>query len=476
MEELLRRIQRCAGSTELYIVGGWLRDRLLRRPNRDLDLAVPGDPATLARKVARTLKGSFVVLDREHKIYRVALKDGKELDYIDFARFKGKDIGADLANRDFTINAMALQITGNGTIRLADILDPCDGKSDLKKRKLRMSSAAVFKDDPLRLMRAFRFAAELNFSIDATTSRAIKKNVPLISRSAAERVRDEFFRILSTDSAAPIVALMERSGLLEKILPEITQMKRSARRFYFHPHGLWQHAMETLVSLEMLTTKLDRIFPGNDEAVLRHLEEPLASGITRLGLLKFVALLHDVAKPLCARRIGKRMRFLGHEEKGAAMTGDILRRLRVGRKEIRIAERLVEHHMRPISLGQAKNTTQRAAFRLFRDLEENVPDLFLLSLADCYSYRRLKTKKTVDLKTQECTVRNLVAFYYEQKTKPLQPKLLDGNVLMRKLRLKPGPIIGKLLKAVTEAQQLGKIVTEEQALALARKRLTLLKK
>jgi poly(A) polymerase len=259
-------------------------------------------------------------------------------------------------------------------------------------------------------------------------------------------------------------------------VPEITRMKSSARRFYYHPHGLWQHAVETLRSLEDILAHLNRFFPGNAKKIDAHLDEPIASGITRRRLLKLIALLHDVAKPHCAQRIGNRMRFLGHETEGAAMAAKIFERLRIGRKETKIAKHLIEHHMRPISLGQARQTTRRAAMRLFRDIGKDVPDLFLLSLADCYSYRHLKVKKTVGLRKQECTVRSLVSLYFAENEKPVRPKLLDGHQLMLAFGLKPGPLIGDLLRIVEEARDLDAITTRDEALALVKKKLTPLKK
>jgi len=328
----------------------------------------------------------------------------------------------------------------------------------------------------LRLLRAFRLAAELGFRIEPGTRKQIKKDAHLISQSANERVRDELFRILAQPCSSVWVRELENTGILDIIIPEIEPMKRSARRFYFHPQGLWQHSIETLISLEDILNKLQKFFPDYPEKIKEHLRQELSPGVTRLTLLKFVALLHDVAKPACAKRIGKRMRFLGHETKGADMMGRILKRLRLSNKEVKIARHLVENHMRPIGLGQAGVLTDRAAVRLFREVDNDLPDLALLALSDCYSYRKLHARKPVELKQQECTMKELVRRYYRSKEKGALPKLVDGHLLMKKLHLEPGPIIGKILKAVTEAQMLGAVTTREQALALATKTLTRLEK
>lgn len=469
MNKLLKTIKKLSGSAEIFIVGGWLRDRLIKRANRDLDLAVSKDPADLAKKFARKTRGTFVVLDDKNKIYRVVLKNNPVLDCVDFTKMKGKTILEDLANRDFTINSLALELTEKTDINLSKIVDPLGGRKDILKKQIKADSSKVFKDDSLRLLRAYRHAAELGFSIDNTTLKLIKKESAKIKNAASERVREELFKILSQGQANISVRNLEKSGLFGRIVPETNRMKKSARQFYFHPLGLWQHAMETLSSLEYIYDELNRFFPERHEEINKHLSEPLSQGASRRSLLKLVALLHDVAKPVCARRVGGRMRFLGHDTKGAKMIANIFRRLRMSGQEIKIGTLLVENHMRPIGLGQAKSLTDRAYYRLFRDIGDNVPDIALLSLADCYSYRKMKTAKPEELRQQERVMKEIINRYYADKEKPALPRIIDGNILIKKLKLAPGPIIGQLLKELNEAQAIGKIKTTLQAVALAKK-------
>jgi poly(A) polymerase len=475
MNELLKTLKKLSNDREIYIVGGWLRDRLLGRPNRDLDIVMQGDPQPYARAVAKALKGTFVKLDEVNRIYRVVLKNRPELDYIDLARLKGATIREDLGNRDFTINAMALAVTGSEP-DMTKIIDPLAGRRDLSKGIVRVASPRSFADDPLRLLRAFRFASVLGFRIEPATRRRIKKEVGLISESAVERVREELFRILATHDAAAWIKELDSTGLLERIFPEIVTMKRSAKKFYFHPHGLWQHSLETLIGIEAILPRLNTYFPGNGDKVRQHLAEPLSSGVTRERLLKLIALLHDVAKPSCAQRDGKKMRFIGHESRGAEMTAEIFRRLRLSRKEIRIARNVIAQHMRPASLTQARMLTRRAAARFFRDLGDDALDLLLLALADWHSYKRLKTHAPALLKRQETALEQLVRNYFAEKEKPVRPKLIDGNMIMKKFGLEPGPWIGALLKAVIDGQDSGTVTTEETALACVKKQLTPIKK
>lgn len=474
MDKILNKILQNAGNEKLYVIGGWLRDNILKKKNKDLDLIMQSDPAKLSKKLAGKLNGRLVVLDDKNKVYRIVLKSDPDLEYIDIARFKGKDLLSDLKKRDFTINSFALQLTEE--LDLSRIIDPFKGVPDLKKGIVRMTSPDSFKDDPLRLLRAYRFASELNFTIEPKTKALIKKQSKLIVKSAGERVREELLKILNNDKSYVWISELDKAGLLENILPEIIRMKTSARNFYYHPLGLWQHSLETLMSLEEIIEGLDKLLPENASAITEHLNEPLSSGVNRKSLLKMVSLLHDVAKPFCAKRVGKRMRFLGHEVKGSKMIKNLLERLHFGRQDIKIAEMLVTHHMRPISLGQSPILTDRAIYRLFRDIGDNLVDLMLLTLSDCYSYRRLKTRKTVELKKQKLVVKKLINRYFQKELKIPQTKLIDGNIILAKFKLKPGPLIGKLLKETAEAQALGKINTKEEALTYARKLLTRLKK
>ncbi|OGS19271.1 MAG: hypothetical protein A2219_04420 [Elusimicrobia bacterium RIFOXYA2_FULL_50_26] len=505
--KLFSIIKKLSGKNEVYIVGGWLRDALLGRPNKDLDIATAASPAALSRKLAAAAGGTVVTLDRQNEIYRVVLnpnfasgsrnssknsrplsprfsrpnakvglKKPGEIAYVDICRLKGKTIGEDLVNRDFTITSIAMPLPLSAKTDFSKVIDPVGARNDLKRRLVRATSDRVFTDDPLRLLRAYRMAAELSFKIEPATLKLIKKHARLITRAAPERIREELFRILATPQAAAWIEELDSGKLLERILPETARMKKSARKFYFHPRGLWQHAMETLVSLERLLGGIDKLFPGQAALLNAHLDEPLSQGITRRTLLKITALLHDVAKPHCARKVGKRMRFLGHETKGARIASAILRRLRLPGREIKIAGRLIENHMRPISLGQAPALTARAYYRFFRDLGAESPDLVLLSLADCASYRRLKTPVTVEFKKQERILKEIIARYYEQKKEKPLPRLADGHALMKHLKIKPGPVIGKLLSAIAEAQAMGEITTKKEALALAEEKLTLLEK
>ncbi|MFH1369176.1 MAG: HD domain-containing protein [Elusimicrobiota bacterium] len=471
IKKILKALSEISSGHKVYIVGGWLRDKLLKKENRDLDLAVSGDARKFAKTLSGKLKGRLVVLDEKNKVFRIILKHNTDLDYIDVSAMKGPSIEKDLGRRDFSVNSIAAAIENP-----AGMIDPRGGIKDIKKKIVRMTDKKCFSDDPLRMLRAFRIASELKFKIEPSTLRRIRKDAPLIRKSAGERIREELCRIFADTGSSGWIAQIDKSGLLEKLLPEISVMKQSARSFYFHPNGLWQHSIETLASLEEIFRNLSGLFHENSGRIREYLNEPVSRASTRGTLLKLVALLHDIAKPACAKRAGNRMRFIGHDKKGAEMIARAFERLKMSRKETRAAQNIVSHHMRPISLGQANVLTSRASVRLFKATADNLPMLLLLSLADCYSYRRLKVKKAVELKKMRQVVRDLFSRYFAEKERSSRPRIIDGHMIMKKFKLKPGPVIGKLLNAVSEAQMMGKISTSEEALALARKTLTRYKK
>ncbi len=470
----------------LYLVGGFLRDYLLKIPNNDLDFAVSAGAGKFARSIAGKLKASFVCLDDKNKIYRVvwpaslaSLRSGpaggdknKKTYYFDFSQLQGKNIEEDLSRRDFTINALAFPITftphqkmvrgrPNHPITANTIIDPYGGITDLKNRIIRKTNDRTFDADPLRLIRAFRFRAQLGFRIEAKTLALIKKKAKLINLPAKERIRDELYKIFSVQNATKIIDELDKANLLRYIFPEIQIMKKSAREFYFHPQGLWQHSLESLRMYEKMLDQPKKFFFPYQHKILNHLSEKINERERKI-LLKFLVLFHDVAKPLTARREGEKMRFFGHEEKGAKIVRGIFGRLHSSRQEINIAAKIVNQHMRPGNLTQPPEISTRAVYRYFRDLGKEGIDLLILSLADRYSYLRI-SKKPRQIILHHRKMLKILKNYYEKKEKIVPPKLLDGYDIMKICQISPGPKVGELLEKIEEAQAVGKIKTKKEA-------------
>lgn len=458
--KIIKAINRHSAGSELFLVGGFVRDYLLKRGTNDMDFTVSLGARQFAMKMSRVLNGAFVLLDEENGIYRVVIKPESPEKYfnLDFSNIRKNSIEKDLSLRDFTINAMAVRCGDCGEsgplFGIREIIDPFGGISDLKKRAIRRVSDRIFIDDPLRMLRAYRLKAELGFNIEPGIGKLARKYRRLIKLSAAERIRDEILKILSGDNSAEIIVALDSQKLLEIIIPEISIMKRSARRFYYHREGLWQHSKESLLALEHILSNLEK-YAGEDAGPVRtHLAGKMA-------VLKLTALLHDTGKPYTARVIDGRTRFFGHEKKGETLIEKIFKRLRMSNKEIQTGSKLVLNHMRPANLGQVERPTERAIYRYFRDIGDESIDLLLLSLADISSYlppfasRRRGKAKHRNIKKHRKFVRHMIGKYLEYSRKSSEKKIIDGNIIMRKFSLTPGPLIGKILGMVRENQFLG---------------------
>ena len=302
------------GTGPLYLVGGYLRDRLLSLASTrqiDLDLVMWGELAPFGRALAEALHGTLVPLDPE--TIRVFARPDATVVRIDISRPKGKTIEADLAARDFTVNAIASRIDSDLRNARMAIIDPSGGLDDLRRGCLRAVTPSAFDLDPLRLIRAVRLAAQLDFTIDEATRLAITERAPLLATAAGERVRDELFKILGTTRATPSIQSLDALGVLQVLVPEIEAIK-SVPASPPHRLSLWDHSLETFRSVELLLTDLGRLFPDDALWLKEELQGEIETGVTQASILKLVGLLHDLGKPQTRTvQPDGRVRFLGHE-------------------------------------------------------------------------------------------------------------------------------------------------------------------
>jgi len=462
-------------NTEVFLVGGYIRDILLNKKSLDIDLTVSKSVESFAKKLSKNIKGKCFLLHTDLQTYRVAVLNNPKLEYIDISLMQGKNIEQDLKRRDFTINALAVKIENFNNIK-KNVIDYCNGLKDLKSKEIKVVSKNVFIEDPLRMLRAVRFASEYNFKISKQTLSLIKKYASKISLVAGERIKNEFFRILSNKKSSQYISIMDEVKLLEAIFPVITKMKKSAKKFYYHPKGLFQHCFQTYEALENIFIKLDKYFHNSKDLLEQHLNENFSENVTRKNLLKFVAIFHDCAKPESAIRMDNKMRFLGHEELGAKKTAQIMKTLKMSNKEIDFAKAIISEHMRPSNLAKSEVITNRAQLRLFRDIKENIPDLLVLAMSDWHSYKTLKIYSKKILKQQEKSVAKLIFNYFDFINNKPKGKLVDGNMLMKEFNLKPGKIIGELLMLINNSYEEGRIKDKKSALKFAKSQLTVLKK
>ena len=472
---------------EAYLVGGSVRDALLARSVQsfhDLDFAVPWGGLALARRLANRLGGAFFALDADRDTGRVVLTgvDGRRR-YLDFAQWRGDSLHADLADRDFTINAMALGITQEG----APLVDPFGGQDDLLAKVVRVVSKDSFAHDPVRVLRAARMEATFGFGIEPHTETLLRQAIPWLDRVSRERVRDELERIIAMPGAAAHVSRLDELGLLAVVLPKIVALKSVTQP---PPHNIdvWGHTLRVLESLEGLFAWLwpdagyrplageagratVRLAPWR-ESWQEHLLQPASGDRLRLSLLKLAALLHDVGKPEThSQDEGGRIRFLGHEKRGAKIAAGVLRYLRFSKEEISLVQMIVAHHLRLLHLGRVKVVTRRAIYRFFRETGAAGVDLVLLGLADYLGTHGdllppAEWQRTLDAAAV------LLEGYFDQRQKVVSPPgLINGRDLMAKFDLAPGPRLGELLARVREAQAEGRVSTREGALAFVQEML-----
>jgi len=466
-----------AAGTQAYLVGGYLRDALLGEETQDIDIAVAADALEVARAIAGQLGGKYVVLDESAGVARVVLPSDDSTErrwYVDFSTLQG-DIRADLQRRDFTIDAMALNLNSLGN-DVDALIDPFHGAEDLNRRLVRAVSPLVFRDDPVRLIRGPRLAAQYGLAIEASTEILIVEYGQLIRHVAGERVREELCLILGVPNAASYLGYLDRLGLLTAIIPELDAMKGvdQPREHYW---DVFEHSVQTVKAVEgMLDPSVREELLSQTPRLRPHVDtlgDKVTGGVTRAVLLKLAALLHDVAKPRTKFvEPDGRARFYGHTKEGAEMTGEIMQRLRFSNKEIRMVQKMIEAHLRLWQMGGEDGLpTRRAIYRYFRDTQDVSMEIMFLTLADFLATQG--PELVLSDWRQHCQLMEYVLRQQEEDVAVVTPpKLIDGNDLMRIFGLQPGPGIGELLEAVREAQGAGEIVSREQAIELVRQRLS----
>ena len=438
-----------SSGARVYLVGGAVRDFLLGRPSYDFDFIVFGDPEAAARAVSTALGGRLVVLHDRERIYRVVARG---IAY-DFSAPKGPDLPSDLAMRDFTINALAADMS----VSPSPVAGHPEGMDDLAAGIIRAASDAAFVDDPLRLLRAFRLAAVLDFSLDDQTTRQIARHRGLITVSAGERVRDEWARLLSSARSFSAVEIMDETGLLETIFPEAGAMK-GVDQNRWHSHDVWGHCLATMRETETVVADLERFFPGRGGRLADYCAGPMGGGWTRAALLKFIALFHDVGKPK-TRLAGEdgQASFYGHENVGAEVFAGVGRRILLGKKAARFARLLIKNHMRLLSLAVSSTVTRRAVARLFRDTGDALPALLILGLADTRAGRPDPAREKESLR-----VIGEVFSVLDEIENAVVP-LLSGTEIMRLCSIPEGELVGRLKSELSDAQAVGIVTTKASA-------------
>lgn len=447
---------------KLYLVGGILRDKLIGRQkqNPDFDFCLKRRSISFGRQLAKKMSAGFVVLDEEHGACRVVKKSGAGFCTFDFSDFRGQTLEIDLLHRDFTVNTLALELEKvfSGAGGLIDLHGAQEG---LKKKIIAIAHKSSFSEDPLRILRAFSYACILGFSIDKQTLILAKKERSKLAKVSFERIREELFKILDSKNSYDYIVMLDELKVIELLFPEFKSMRGIGQGPYHHL-DVWQHTLESLRQMDMLfkQTKNDQI--------KAYLEEVISGERSRRAILKLAALLHDIGKPKALRYEEGKTIFHGHEWMGVKPTEEVAKRLKLSNDEISVLRKIVRHHLRPGFLADHEVLTSRAKFRFFRDAGSEAVSTLLMSVADQRATKGPLTTPESRAK-HEKVVFGLIRESFRKAKEKKPQRLVNGDDLIRKFKLEPSPLIGKILSELEELQAIGKVKTKEDALKAAKK-------
>jgi len=457
---------------ELYLAGGVVRDLLLGQAPADIDLTVAAGARIWASRLATLTGGALVPLGREEDAARVVSRKV----VVDISSFREgtRTIADDLVRRDLTVNALACRIdplllrsNPEGAPGL-DLIDPAGGLADLKAGRIRVASPESFTSDPLRLVRVFRFAATLGFTVEPATLALVRQQGSLVTKVAPERIAHELDLIMAAIDAHATVGSMAESGLLWELIPELTAGIGMAQPKSHHL-DVWEHNLEALVQMERILAAPGDFFPASGEAMAAYL-----GGASRRLRLKWAALFHDLGKPatheLRADK-GGRITFYNHDRVGARIFDELALRLRWSNEARERVARLIASHMRPFHLANVARTgglTLRAAIRMIRAGGDELEGLFLLAMADSLAGQGVERIAGMEAELAELYCH--LAQVRREHVEPVRsgPVLLTGRDLIEKLHLVPGPLFKRILATVEEARMTGEVNDADGALRLAR--------
>jgi poly(A) polymerase len=433
-----------------YLVGGSVRDYLLGLNPLDYDIAVSSSPRAFAENLAGRLSGRIVHMGKKGKeSFRVIA--GKWV--FDISALKGDCIETDLKLRDFSINAMAYSIS------TGQLIDDQNGRIDLLKKSVRMVSESAFKDDPVRLLRAFRIAANLDFTIEPQTLSIIRKDSSLLMTCACERIREEFLGMLKSSRSYSFLEQMADTGLLFNLIPPLKDLSQCAQNRH-HAYDVFSHTLKAYFHMENVLNHLSDM--GNESGI--RLQDLISN--REKPMMKFAALLHDIGKPL-TQSVDEdgNIHFYGHGMKSADMAKIISRNLRLSNRDIDFVDCIIRNHDRPLHLFKLQSQNQltaKALTRFFLNCGGRTPNILLHGIAD---YRG----KTPDPETQfDRFAMDIIRTYdVQHRPKLAETPLLNGKDLIRILGLSPSSLFKRILESVENARLAGQIHTKQEALEIA---------
>ena len=440
---------------DIYLVGGAVRDFAMGKNSPDRDLIVLGaDARDFSLCLADFFNAAFVPLDEVNKIYRVVLSD--KINFFDVTNPVENSLDKDLARRDLTINAVAVNL------RSLNIIDNFGGLCDISKKTLNAISEDNFVDDPLRILRVFRFMSVLGFAISDELLDIVKKHSQLLSVPAVERVNYELLKLFGGKAAYDAILALDNAGILEMLFPFVKDLKKVPPNTHHHL-DLFHHSLEVVRQIQLYY----------DEAqgdVKSHLDEISFGAHSRLAFLKYAGFMHDIGKfsTWTIEQDTGRHRFIKHDDAGAKLAVPYLKKLNFSNKQIEYIASMIKNHMYPSQVISAPDATEKSLMRFVRKMDTNAIDIIVLAVADRLSARGEAVTETM-VNENISGLQKLMDFYISVKDslEPL-PKLLSGNEVMQILNIKPSPLLGKIINELHEAQLSGDVMTKEHAIEFVR--------
>lgn len=432
-DPVFKELSKCAKELNkpVFVIGGYVRDILLQRPSKDIDFVIAGSGIDLANCVAEKVNATEVAVFKnfgtamiKHNDYDLEFVGARKESYNRDSRKPIVEDGTledDQKRRDFTINAMAISLNEDN---FGELVDPFDGIGDLERKIIRtpLDPDITFSDDPLRMMRAVRFAAQLNFKLDDEAYKALSRNKDRIKIISQERITDELNKIILSNNPSIAFKILFNTGILQIIFPEMAALQGVER---INGKGHKDNFYHTLQVLENL-------LPNSDDLWLR-----------------WSAILHDIAKPLTKRFSPEHgWTFHGHEDKGARMVPKIFKRMKLPLDhKMKYVQKLVRLHLRPIALTK-EEITDSALRRLLFDAGDDIEDLMKLCKADITSKNDEKVKRY--LKRFEEVERKLKEVEEKDKVRNFQPPI-TGEIIIKTFNLSPCKHIGDIKTAIKDA-------------------------
>jgi tRNA nucleotidyltransferase/poly(A) polymerase len=468
---LVTHLSQLAPDTPIWLVGGAVRDRLLNRPEPDLDFVVEGEARAVARRLADAIQGSYYDLDRARGTGRVVIQsDQPERTHLDFATLRGEGIEQDLRRRDFTINAMAVRLGDPGRL-----IDPTGGLQDLRDHILRSCSPTAVEDDPVRALRGVRIAAELGLAMEARTISQIREAAPLLVGTSPERIRDEIMQIFGNERPAKPVRVLRHLGMLDVVFPELAP-----------DHGEridaqdWEMALSRMDALSILALALQ---PEHDPEAVAGLAVSLLTA--RIGRFR-ASLGQDLSEEITYGRRVRQLLFMAAmysrhalpiargedpvEPRYAPLIESRGEQLRLSRVEIERLGNIVRNQGRLARLTARLPLEPRSIYRFHRATGAASSQVILLDLASLLARHSPATPpRELWLKYLDAARSLLEAKYGQGPVRLDAEPLLSGGELIRALDISPGPEVGRLLSIIREAQAVGEISEREEAVVLARR-------